>query len=85
MLDRASVDLRAEFPGQSGFSRTNLHYMSKVAEVWPTEDEFVHHVGERLPWRHITVLVDRLPTRDERDWYAARAATEGWNRNSRIF
>jgi predicted nuclease of restriction endonuclease-like (RecB) superfamily len=80
-LDRASVDLRAEFPGQSGWSRTNLHYMSKAAETWPTEDEFVHHVGERLPWRHITVLIDRLATRDERDWYAARAAEEGWTRN----
>ncbi|MCL1897856.1 MAG: DUF1016 N-terminal domain-containing protein [Micrococcales bacterium] len=82
VLDRASADLRAEFPGQSGFSRTNLHYMSKVAEVWPTEDDFVHHVGERLPWRHITVLVDRLASREERDWYAARAAAEGWSHDT---
>jgi len=81
VLERASADLRAEFPGQSGFSRTNLNYMSRAAEAWPTEEEFVHHVGGQLPWRHITVLLDRLSSRDDRDWYAARAAAEGWNRN----
>jgi predicted nuclease of restriction endonuclease-like (RecB) superfamily len=26
------------------------------------------------------VLLDRLETREERDWYAARAAAEGWTR-----
>jgi len=26
------------------------------------------------------VLVDRLKTREDRDWYAARAAEEGWSR-----
>jgi len=38
------------------------------------EDEFVHHVGERFPWRHSAVLVDCLSTRAEHDWYAERAA-----------
>jgi predicted nuclease of restriction endonuclease-like (RecB) superfamily len=54
--------------------------MSKAAESWPTWDEFVHRVGEQLPWRHITVLLDRLETNEERDWYAARAVAEGWTR-----
>jgi len=54
--------------------------MRRAAEVWPTEEEFVHHVGGRLPWRHVTVLLDRLDTREERDWYAAAAAEHGWTR-----
>jgi predicted nuclease of restriction endonuclease-like (RecB) superfamily len=81
VLDRASADLRAEFPGQNGFSRTNLHYMSKVAEVWPSENDFVQHIAERLPWGHVMVLLDKLTTREDRDWYAAKAVEEGWNRN----
>ncbi|MDR1186284.1 MAG: PDDEXK nuclease domain-containing protein [Bifidobacteriaceae bacterium] len=80
VLDRAAADLRAEFPGMSGFSRTNLHYMSKVAEAWPTEDEFVQRDVEQLPWGHITVLIDRLSTREDRDWYAAQAVANGWKR-----
>lgn len=80
VVERLAADLQREFPGQRGWSRTNLLYMRKVADVWPTEAEFVHHIGGRLPWRHVTVLLDRLDTRDERDWYAARAAQEGWTR-----
>lgn len=34
-----------------------------------------------MPWRHITVLLDRLSTREDRDWYAARALAEGWKRS----
>jgi predicted nuclease of restriction endonuclease-like (RecB) superfamily len=81
VVERLSRDMRRDFPGQRGWSRTNLLYMRRAAEVWLTEDEFVHHVGGLLPWRHVTVLLDRLDTREERDWYAARAAAEGWKRS----
>ena len=72
VVQRLSRDMRLEFPGESGWSESNLRYMRRVASVWPTEAEFLHHVGGELPWGHITVLLDRLSTREERDWYAAR-------------
>ena len=81
VVDQLSKDLRREFPGQSGWSRRNLYYMRKAAEVWPTEAAFVQHHAAQLPWAHIQVLLDRLSTRDDRDWYAARAVAEGWKRN----
>ncbi len=80
IVDRLAADLKQEFPDQRGWSRSNLQYMRKAAEVWPAADDFVHQVGGQLPWRHITVLLDRLRTREDRDWYAARAAAEGWSR-----
>lgn len=80
VVTRLAADLQREFPDQRGWSRSNLLYMRRAAEVWPTEDEFVQHVAGRLPWTHIHVLLDRLETREERDWYAARAAEEGWTR-----
>ncbi|MDR0415762.1 MAG: PDDEXK nuclease domain-containing protein, partial [Propionibacteriaceae bacterium] len=81
VVERLSKDLRAEFPGQQEWSPSNLRYMRRVAQVWPTEDEFLQRHVKELPWGHVTALLDRLSTRDERDWYATRAATEGWNRN----
>jgi predicted nuclease of restriction endonuclease-like (RecB) superfamily len=81
VIQQVSCDLQREFPGQNGWSRRNLMYMRKVAEVWPSEDEFVQHVAAQLPWGHVMVLLDRLNTREERDWYATRAVAEGWNRN----
>ncbi|MCL2092079.1 MAG: PDDEXK nuclease domain-containing protein [Micrococcales bacterium] len=81
VVQRLAQDLATEFPGQSGWSKRNLQWMRKAAEAWPTLAEFVHHVGAQLPWRHITVLMDRLDSREARDWYAARAVAEGWSRN----
>jgi len=81
VVRRLSTDLSREFPGQSGWSRSNLLYMRRVAQVWATEEEFVQHGAGQLPWGHIMVLLDRLKTREDRDWYAARALDEGWKRS----
>lgn len=80
VVDRLAADLRSEFPDQRGWSRSNLHYMRSAAEVWPTEDEFVQQAVGQMPWGHVTVLLNRLDTRAERDWYAAQAAEHGWSR-----
>ena len=81
VITRLAADLRRAFPEQTGWSRTNLHYMRQVAEVWPTEAEFVQQPVGQLPWGHIVVLLGRLDNREDRDWYAARAVDEGWSRN----
>jgi predicted nuclease of restriction endonuclease-like (RecB) superfamily len=62
--------------------------MSKHGELVPGDapvvgeaDAIVQHRAGQLPWGHIMVLLDRLDTREERDWYAARATAEGWKRS----
>lgn len=80
VVDRLAADLQREFPEQRGWSRRNLLYMRQTAEVWPTEAAFVQQAVARLPWGHVTVLLSRLKTLEDRDWYAARAADEGWSR-----
>jgi predicted nuclease of restriction endonuclease-like (RecB) superfamily len=63
----------------SCLSFTNLNYMRTFALAWPAA------VGQQavgqLPWGHVTVLLDKLHTRQTRNWYAERAVTEGWSRN----
>jgi predicted nuclease of restriction endonuclease-like (RecB) superfamily len=80
VVDLLAADLKREFPGMSGWSRRNLLYMRRVAESWPDEAEFVQHPAAQIPWGHVMVLLDRLDTREKRDWYAARAAEQGWSR-----
>ncbi|RXR22702.1 DUF1016 family protein [Oerskovia turbata] len=65
---------------QRGWSPSNLKNMRRIAEVWPTPDEFGQQPVGRLPWGHVVVLLERLQSRGERDWYAARAAQDGWSR-----
>ncbi|WP_432507473.1 PDDEXK nuclease domain-containing protein [Kineococcus arenarius] len=74
-------DLRATFPDQRGFSRRNLQYMRALAAVWPEEADFVQQAVARLPWGHLTVLLDRLDEPALRHWYAAEAVEHGWSRN----
>ncbi|WP_432489330.1 PDDEXK nuclease domain-containing protein [Kineococcus sp. SYSU DK018] len=84
VVDRLAADLREAFPDQRGFSRRNLQYMRAFAAAWPEpafQRDFVHQAGAQLPWRHITVLLDRLDTPQLRAWYAAAAVEYGWSRN----
>ena len=43
--------------------------------------EFVHQLVDKLPWRHHCVLLDKLKTRDEREWYLRKAIEHNWSRN----
>jgi len=80
VIDRLATDLRAEFPDQRGWSRSNLHYMRSLAAAWPDTAVVPQAVGQ-LPWGHVRVLLDKLTTRKERDWYAAAAGEYGWSRD----
>lgn len=80
VVERLAADLRAEFPDQRGWSRRNLQYMRAFAAAWPDGD-FVHQAGAQLPWRHVTVLLDRLDDPAIREWYADAAVEHGWSRN----
>ncbi len=85
VVDQISADMRREFPGQRGWSRRSLLYMRKTAEAWPTESEFVQQPVAQLPWGHVTILLAKLATRQDRDWYAAKAVEGGWSRASLEF
>ena len=77
VIDQLARDLRAEFPNQRGFNRSNLYYMRAFAAAWP-ERAIVPTALGQLPWSHVRCLLDKLDDQDERDWYAAEAAEHGW-------
>ncbi|GAA4712414.1 putative nuclease of restriction endonuclease-like (RecB) superfamily, DUF1016 family [Promicromonospora umidemergens] len=79
ILSRLAADLQREFPHQKGWSERSLRYMRAMAEAWPDESIWQQPVA-RLPWGHVTVLLSRLKTVEDRTWYAERAVTEGWSR-----
>jgi predicted nuclease of restriction endonuclease-like (RecB) superfamily len=80
VIDRLAHDLRNAFPEMKGFSPRNLKYMRTVAEAWP-EPEFVQQAAAQLPWFHLCTLIDKLATREARDWYLAKAVEQAWSRN----
>ncbi|MGK3954861.1 PDDEXK nuclease domain-containing protein [Arthrobacter sp. R4] len=79
VMSRLADDLRAEFPEMKGLSRSNLFYMRGFAAAWP--ESIVQQAVGQLPWGHITVLLDKLDTLEDRSWYASAAIEYGWSRN----
>jgi len=60
VLQRVSQDLIREFPGQQGWSPTNLKYMRLFSQAWPDLEAIGPQAVDQLPWGHIRVLIDRL-------------------------
>jgi predicted nuclease of restriction endonuclease-like (RecB) superfamily len=63
---RLAKDLRREFTGMKGFSRSNLMYMSAFAEAWPDEQIVQRTVGQ-LPWRHNIALIEKPSRKGDRE------------------
>jgi predicted nuclease of restriction endonuclease-like (RecB) superfamily len=111
VIDRLSVDLQNEFPGQQGFSPRNLKFMRAFAAAWPETAIVRQPVAQlaegqkskpailqaalapagqpaalivqrpvaQLPWRHHTILLDRLSDPKVGLWYATKAVEHGWS------
>lgn len=80
VIERLAHDLRTAFPDMKGFSPRNLKYMRSFAQVWP-DAAIVQQAVAQLPWGHNLVLLDKLNTASERQWYLAKAMQYGWSRN----
>lgn len=93
VIERAARDLRAEFPGMSGLSASNIWRMRAFYRAWAGADAIlarpVRELGApilprpvaELPWRHNLALLEKLKTPQERLWYARQALRNGWPRD----
>jgi len=80
VIKRLADDLRTEFPDQRGWSPSNLKYMRMLARAWPTLDAIGPQAVDQLPWGHVRMLLDKLGTQEDREWYARQAVADGWSR-----
>jgi len=79
VVDRLSIDLRAEFPEMGGFSRSNLLYMRAFAEAY-RDEQIVQQLVGQIPWGHNVVLLTRIKNPADREWYARKTIEHGWSR-----
>ena len=80
IIDRLAADLRNAFPEMTGFSPRNLKYMRAFAEAWPDE-QVVQQLAAQIPWFHNCVILDRVKSPPEREWYIRQTIQNGWSRN----
>ncbi len=80
VIERLATDLRAEFTDMKGFSPRNLKYMRKFADSWPDE-QFVQQTAAQIPWFHNCILLDKISSKPEREWYIHKTFEHGWSRD----
>ncbi len=61
VIDRLSVDLQREFPGQQGFSPRNLKYMRAFAEAWPERVIVPQPVAQLVQAKSVIVQASLAP------------------------
>lgn len=76
-IESLAKDIRLAFPKIKGFSARSMWYMQKFAsEVDP---EFCNSCC-RIPWGHITHLLDKTEPGAGREWYVQATIENGWSR-----
>jgi len=80
VIDRLAADLKRAFPDIRGFSPRNLKYMRAFAEAWPGA-KFVQQVAAQIPWFHHCVLLEKVKSPSDREWYLRATIHHGWSRN----
>jgi predicted nuclease of restriction endonuclease-like (RecB) superfamily len=85
-------DLQKAFPGESGFSRTNVYRMRALFLAYQGVEKIVPQlVGQisetglplaiaELPWGQNVVLIEQIKDLHERIWYARATFEHGWSR-----
>jgi predicted nuclease of restriction endonuclease-like (RecB) superfamily len=78
VTDRLAADLRITHPDMRGLSGRNLRYIATLASRWP--DGIGQQRAAQLPWGHVMVILDACVDQETSEFYAKRAAQEGWTR-----
>ncbi|MBI3235463.1 MAG: DUF1016 domain-containing protein [Bacteroidetes bacterium] len=96
IIDKLAADLKTEFPTMKGLSPRNLRYMRDFALAYPNflqqaaantlpsgsdSTSILQRLAAKLPWGHHQVLLTKLKTIDERDFYIQKAVENGWSRS----
>jgi predicted nuclease of restriction endonuclease-like (RecB) superfamily len=79
-LEQFSKDMRQAFPEMRGFSKRNLEYMRRFAQVYPNL-EITKQAVSQLPWGHIVRLMQMVKDEQIREWYAQQTVKNGWSRS----
>jgi predicted nuclease of restriction endonuclease-like (RecB) superfamily len=80
IVENLAKDLRAEFPGISGFSSPNLYRMRQFYEAY-RNDEILSPLVREISWTKNLVILDRCKDIVEREFYIRRTTQFGWSKS----
>lgn len=79
IAERLALDLRAEFPGMTGFSRRNIFYMRQFYLAYRA-DAKVQPLVAQISWSHNLVVLQSCKDPVERIFYIKMSRKFGWTK-----
>jgi predicted nuclease of restriction endonuclease-like (RecB) superfamily len=80
VVESLAADLRAEFPGVSGFSAANLWRIRAFYEEYRNDEKLAPLVRE-ISWSKNLVIFERCKDSAEREFYILRTQQFGWSKD----
>lgn len=80
VVKQLSIDLKSEFPDM-GLSPRNLWNMKRYYERYYRVDAKLLQCVAVLPWGHNLLLLDKIQSADEAEFYANEVLAKGWTRD----
>ncbi|MFC1224206.1 YhcG family protein [Pedobacter sp. BG31] len=80
VVKQLSIDLKNEFPDM-GLSPRNLWNMKRYYERYYQVDTKLLQRVAVLPWGHNLLLLDKIQSAEEANFYANEAISKGWTRD----
>ena len=80
VVERLAADLRAEFPGISGFSASNLWRMRSFFMRYSGNEKLAPMVRE-IGWTHNILIMERCHDEREREFYIRMTGRFGWTKD----
>jgi len=79
VVKQLSLDLQIEFPGISGFSKRNLHYMARFYDSY-ANDQIVQPLVAQISWTHNIIILEKCQDALERQFYIRMTRRMGWTK-----
>lgn len=80
VVETLAKDLRAEFPGISGFSAANVWRIKQFYEAYASDEKLAPLVRE-ISWTNNLVIVEQCKEPAKREFYLRQAKQFGWTKN----
>lgn len=74
-IDNLATDIKIAFPEVKGYSVRNLKYMAKFAAMM----NLCRQCLQQIPWSHNTLILDKVQSTEQREWYIRKTAENGWS------
>jgi predicted nuclease of restriction endonuclease-like (RecB) superfamily len=81
VVKRLSSDLQQEFPDTTGFSPRNLWNMKNFYEFYASAEEKVQQLAALLPWMHNVLIMTKVKSLEEAEFYLKVTYENGLSRN----